>query len=428
MKKRLLIIFNLIILMLLTILCITCKAESKVFLSSDKSNINVDEEFKITVETDKADIAAFTIWIYFDSKKVECMDNSNVVNVTENRIIYTWFSDTGKNKSLSDFLEINFKAKENGTATFALIGEFYNENGEELDIEYNNVDVTIGEEDVQGYEGETVEENKFVSDDNANLEIMRLGLEGVNPDFNSDLQEYYLIVDESINSIDVTAIPENRDAEVKITGNNNLKSGKNIIEIEVTSKDESNKKKYVINVTKTNNKEAANTDLETLAVENYTLSPDFYNNVTEYNIQISNETNSLNILAIPSNMEAKAEVSGNKNLKEGNNKITVTVMAEDGITTKKFNINAYKRNANEEAQYKEDEQNRIEESNAALEKMSSESGVNSDDGMQYSGENENQENIENNSDKVADTIFKIMGVLLSIIVMGIAVLRIKKKI
>ena len=94
MKKRFYIIFNLIVLMLLTILCVTCHAETRIGLVSEKENIQIDEEFKVIAEIDKTNIAAFTIWIYFDNEKVECISKSDKLNVIENRIIYTWFSET----------------------------------------------------------------------------------------------------------------------------------------------------------------------------------------------------------------------------------------------------------------------------------------------------------------------------------------------
>ena len=210
------------------------------------------------------------------------------------------------------------------------------------------------------------------SKNNAKLDIMRLGIEGISPDFLPDVNEYYLIVDENVKDIDVTAIPQNAEANVKITGNKNLKNGLNKIEIDVTSEDKSEKNKYTINVTKTSNEQNANADLETLAIENYVLTPEFDTNETNYTVNVSNNTNNLNILAIASDMNAKVNVTGNTNLKYGNNKVVITVTAENGITLKKYNINAYKRNDNEQADYEKERQETIEQANAVLEQMSTE--------------------------------------------------------
>ena len=420
MKKKFLIIFNLIFIIFLTILCNRSQAESRVNLTCNKDVVSKDEEFNIIVNNN-TNIAAFTIWIYFDNEKVECISESDNINVEANRIIYTWFSDTGRNKLLTELLEIKFKAKENGVASFAIIGEFYNENGDAIDVNYNNLSINIGDEQIEVQS--EIEENENVSDDDANLEIMRLGLEGISPDFDSNVQEYYLVVDEDVEDINVTAVPRNREAEVKISGNKNLKMGKNTIEIEVTSKDKTNVKKYVINLTRTNNIKKANADLETIAIENYELNPEFSNNITNYKIEVSNDTNNLNVLAIPINMKANVKIEGKDDLKVGNNKVIVTVTAEDNITIKKYNIEVYKRNDSEEAIYVENEQKKVEEANTIMEKVSTDNLVNPD--TEITEAKNGEEQIENNEN--FDKIFMITGTVLSLIVLGIVIIRIKKE-
>ena len=340
--------------------------ELNITSSSDK--IKDGEEFNIAIDLEEP-IAAYTIWVYFDSDKVECISEIDNLNIVENKLIYTWFSETGKNQKLEHLAQIDFKSKRDGVAAFSVIGEFFNEKGEEIQVNSDSVDVKIGEESITSMsEIVSVDDSK----NNAKLDIMRLGIEGITPDFSPDVNEYYLIVDENVKDIDVTAIPQNAEANVKITGNKNLKNGLNKIEIDVTSEDKSEKNKYTINVTKTSNEQNANADLETLAIENYVLTPEFDTNETNYTVNVSNNTNNLNILAIASDMNAKVNVTGNTNLKYGNNKVVITVTAENGITLKKYNINAYKRNDNEQADYEKERQETIEQANAVLEQMSTE--------------------------------------------------------
>lgn len=424
MKKRFLIIFNLIFLLLI-VFCTQSKAESKINLTCNKDIIKKEDEFKVIADINNADIAAFTVWIYFDNEKVDCLTKMDNINILENRIIYTWYSDTGRNKSLTELLELNFKAKENGIATFSIIGEFYNENGEEIDIQYNNLDVNIGKEEKIDGRSENTTESQNVSNDNANLEIMRLNQEGITPNFDPNIQEYYLVLDEKTDHIDVTAIPENIESKVTITGNKNLKNGKNVINIEVTSKDKTTVKNYKINVTKTNNISKTNTNLETLAIENYELNPEFNNNTTNYNVEISKDTNTLNILAIPSDMDAKVEVAGNENLKQGDNKVIITVYAEDNITVKKYNINVYKRNEDEETKYKENEQKEIEEANNILQKMNTEGIINSNEMVDEPESEQNEDWMKNK--EIENKIFMIVGSVISLIVLGIVIIRIRQK-
>lgn len=119
--------------------------------------------------------------------------------------------------------------------------------------------------------------------------------------------------------------------------------------------------------------EEENTNLETLAIENEIFYPAFDNNVTSYNVEVSNDITNLNILAIPENEQANVIIKGNENLVEGNNKITVSVTSLSGLKTKEYTINVYKRNLEEEAKYEEQQSHKKEvlEHAYELEKTSS---------------------------------------------------------
>lgn len=281
-------------------------AKSEVNLTSSKEQVKQGDNFSITVSADNTNIAAYTIWLYFDDEKVEYVSDVDNLNVIDNRIIYTWFSETGKNVNFGELTHFNFKAKTDGIASFSVIGEFYNQKGERLDINSSQIEVTIGE-DLEVL-NEQSEENFSTDVSDSSLEIMRLNQEGVNPNFDKNIKEYYLIVDEDIQNLDVTAIAANKNAKVDVSGNENLKEGLNEIKISVTSENGANTSDYIVNVTKTNNEEDANADLETLAVEYYTLTPEFNSNITNYSVEVSKDTNNLNILTIPENFDAKVTV------------------------------------------------------------------------------------------------------------------------
>lgn len=146
-----------------------------------------------------------------------------------------------------------------------------------------------------------------------------------------------------------------------------MKQGLNLIKIKVISQDKSVEKVYEIKVTKTDNIASANTNLEILAIENYLLNPPFDNSITQYNLEVSNDTTNLNVFAVPENEQGKVTISGNENLKEGNNNITVTVTAPNGITKREYKIIAYKRNINEEENYKREQEEQKENLEEAYE-------------------------------------------------------------
>ena len=244
-------------------------------------------------------------------------------------------------------------------------------------------------------------------------------MEGITPDFNKDITQYYLNVNDSVNDINVTAIAENKDSIVEISGNKGLKNGINKIKILVTSKDKTAKKEYVINVTKTNNITKANTNLETLAVEYYTLSPDYNSNVTNYNVEVSNLTNDLNILAIPEDEDANVQISGNKDLKTGNNQITISVTAENGKTKKNYYINVSKRNEDEEKKYEQEQQNIIQNSNMVMERIAEKAEAKEDIYNINDGQTVSNETIQGKA-------LIIIGSVVSVTVLGLTIYKIKK--
>ncbi|MBQ2937852.1 MAG: cadherin-like beta sandwich domain-containing protein [Clostridia bacterium] len=116
-------------------------------------------------------------------------------------------------------------------------------------------------------------------------------------------------------------------------------------------------------VIETENSELSNTNLETLAIENVLLYPPFDNSVSQYKADVGNGVSSLNILAIPENENASAEVMGKDDLKEGENNVRIIVTAQDGVTKREYEVAVYKRNLEEEEKY----QNEQKENQAKLE-------------------------------------------------------------
>ncbi len=102
------------------------------------------------------------------------------------------------------------------------------------------------------------------------------------------------------------------------------------------------------------NLENDNANLEILAIENSLLYPPFDTNVTKYNVEVSNEIKTLNIFAVPENENAKLDIIGNVDLKEGNNSIKVTVIAKNNISKKVYEVNVYKRNQTEQIKFEEE--------------------------------------------------------------------------
>ena len=74
--------------------------------------------------------------------------------------------------------------------------------------------------------------------------------------------------------------------------------GLNTISIIVESENKTKKTEYKIYVTRTNNKETANSNLDNLAIKRYDFNPEFDSNITKYKVDVPNETTELYMLAI----------------------------------------------------------------------------------------------------------------------------------
>lgn len=361
--KRILTFVILFILIIINI-PIYSLAEDNLKINADKENINLNENFKIYVNIGNINVASYTLNIYFDTTKVEYVSGSDNTNVINNRIINIWYDETGgKNiKNNQEIAVFEFKAKETGTASFYLSGELFDNNANRIQVNNSYTNISISEENKNTKTSENINQTN-----NSMLKIMRLDKEGITPEFSPDIKEYYFTTDLSTNSLNITAIPEAENSKVSITGNENLKEGLNKILIEVTSSDNTSRSVYVINVTKTDNKETANANLETLAIENIDLEPIFETNILNYKASVANDVESINILAVPEKIEGKVEITGNTEIKEGDNNVIIKVIAPNGYTYKNYTINVHKRTKEEDVKLEEEQKANKEQLNEILE-------------------------------------------------------------
>ena len=337
---------------------IYARTKGNVYLSSNKQEVNVGDEIEISINIEGFNTSAYDFELYFDIDKLDFLENDNDkdnINLINNKINYIWFDRSGNNEVTGNIKTFKFKAKKEGSVTFSLNGNFYTKKAQEVDTSFNSlqvniIDVNNNKSILQKQAEEEIEESNNRS--NSKLQNLRLNIEGLVPEFNKDVFDYYLTVNNNINNLEILTMPENKNSKIEITGNENLREGLNIIKVQITSEDNTSSSSYTINVTKTNNIEDANTNLETLAIQNYLLYPNFDNTVTNYNVEVANDTNNINLLAIPEDEEAKVEIDKNDKLQEGNNTIKITVTAKNNYTKKVYNINVYRRNENEEKEYK----------------------------------------------------------------------------
>lgn len=319
------------------------------YLQSDKDNVIIGDEFEVSLNLKGINTSAYSIEIFFDTTKLEFISGPENSNIIGNKVKIVWYDSNGGTEVKQGELEkLKFKSIAPGIADFDVNGDFFDESTNLMQTDFENFQIEILEQDVaEDSNGRSIQKQNSTQ-----LKSLRLDVEGIVPDFETDIYDYSLTLPEQlkeIKDIEVQTIAENENAKIEVSGNKNLKDGLNIINVVVTNQGKS--QEYKIKVTKTQNLEMANTNLENLAIEYAILSPEFNEQITRYNTQVANEINQLNILAIPENENGKVEILGNNNLNEGNNKIEIKVTAPNGFTQRIYEINVYKRNKQEETMY-----------------------------------------------------------------------------
>lgn len=215
--------------------------------------------------------------------------------------------------------------------------------------EEKNTEVKPPKNNNQNNNSNYKEEDEDTKSDNTNLKSLKVDVEGLSPEFDKNITEYYLIVDLTIEEVNVEAVPEDEKSKITITGNSDLQEGENTVKILVKAEN-GNTKTYTINITKTNDLEKVNATLKSLSVKGFNFYPSFKTNIYNYNLTVNEKLTQLEILAETEIEEATYEIIGNENLTEGNNLIKIIVTAKDGETKREYKINVYLSNKSVEAQ------------------------------------------------------------------------------
>ena len=165
--------------------------------------------------------------------------------------------------------------------------------------------------------------------------LSSLTIDGYNlsPNFDKNVVNYTLKVKKDVTSIKINAsLESSKSSFVKNYGPRtvNLKYGENTFQIQVKSESES-VKKYTIKITREDDR-SSNNYLKSLNVSAGDFK--FDKKSLNYSFSVPNETTSLVVVAVAEDSKSKIDGAKTYDLKEGLNKITVTVTAENGSVRK----------------------------------------------------------------------------------------------
>lgn len=215
-------------------------------------------------------------------------------------------------------------------------------------------------------------QNESSKSSNANLNNL-----GIRPydftGFRYGTTTYNVTVPKNTQTIEVYAEAQDSKAKVSGTGTKTLENNKTSVDIVVTAED-GTKKTYTINITKgeiteentTNKTNITNKDAEiksnglsSLKINELNLTPDFKTNVYEYSVKYIGEDTKLDIKAEATSSDYIVEIVGNKDLKEGENVITILVSDKNTENVATYQITVNKSLTDENAQNSENKQNNL---------------------------------------------------------------------
>ena len=320
--KKFLLWFSFMIISLLFLTTFS-NAEAINLSVSSSSKVNRGDKVKVNVAFGKS-VGSYTLSITYDSSLFEYSGVDKGTPTTSDGTVKVVYFDTNKPATNAS---ITFTAKKAGTGKFSVSGSGI----APPDASFKYDPINSGSTSVTVAEPPQKSTNNF-------LKQLQINVEGLNPVFNKNTLTYNLVVPEDIAAINVTAVAEDTSAKVSVSGNTTLVVGANKITIKVTAESGA-VRNYTINVTKTETPKSSNANLRNLDVQEYTISPFFDPDITEYTIDdIENSVKDLNIGVVTDSEVATYEIVGNKRLQIGENKIDIVVTAEDGITVKTYSI------------------------------------------------------------------------------------------
>ena len=246
---------------------------------------------------------------------------------------------------------ITVNAKKAGTATITVTAKSVSTTEDPTPV--------TGSKTVKITVTEAKEDKKEETTKSSNANLSTLGVTPKEYDFTGFKQNttnYSVTIPSNVDSLKVSYKTADKNAKVKVTGNTGLEVGTNTINVEVTAEDGITKKIYTINVTKLatedskpgnliDDNDSKNLYLSSLSIEGLELSPAFSKDVFSYETTIDMDENDLSkviVNAEAENSNATIEITGNTDLKEGENTINIIVKSPDSSEQTVYQITVNK--------------------------------------------------------------------------------------
>lgn len=160
----------------------------------------------------------------------------------------------------------------------------------------------------------------------------------LNPEFDKEIKNYTINAGESTTYVNISVKTADK-ASAEGYGRKTLTPGKNEFKVKVTAEDKTTTKEYTITIYRGDVIEPSpylsNIKINT---EDCTMSPRFDKMNNKYTIDAPFGTESLEIEYTSEDKNAKVEITGNEDLTEGENTITIKVTSSDELETETYEL------------------------------------------------------------------------------------------
>lgn len=189
--------------------------------------------------------------------------------------------------------------------------------------------------------------------DVADLQSLSVSSGGLSPDFSSNVTAYSVEVPNQTASLVMTPVLLDETANLEIDGisslngagyTKNLKVGINTVTIKVTSQSGTREKMTIVSIVRM---ASSNANLQGLALAGASISPGFDKLQAQYEAIVENPVTEMTITPTAEDSNAGLTLNGNKTnngqartvkLEVGRNVFTIVVQAEDGTTSKTYEV------------------------------------------------------------------------------------------
>lgn len=176
--------------------------------------------------------------------------------------------------------------------------------------------------------------------------------------FSANKLSYSTEVPNDVETVEIYAKKGQSGQTISGTGKKTLKEGANTFNIVVTAEDGTTKKTYTLTINRkakeTSNEITDNTTVDEpeetedpakagfgltkLEISGFKLQPQFQTDVFGYNVDLKEDLEKLKIETVATQENATVEITGNENLQDGENIITILVNSEDGQESVAYQI------------------------------------------------------------------------------------------